>query len=340
MVVDRSEGVQGALARHQAISSSAGRDVGVGLCLRREQPESDQRLGTDADAWSRREADRQGRRVNDRGDCMRWMPVVRAVAAAGSLLVAQPLLAHHSAAMFDDTKVVELKGAVKELQWTNPHIWLQLVVEEKGAATRVEHRRGQPQHAVASRVAEHDVQARGRGDGQGQPDEGRYRRPACLSVPGSPTERRWGAGSEHQAHEKTVASRSRMALWPSEQGGSILSLPRRGAPTRGRRGTSVCRELPPLVERGRWDRRRDGRLGTGSNERCEDHTLVVGDAAQNSLSSGTSATICTRDSRAHSTCSEGDPMAATRMPGTTPAFSRSRVTSHGVSGCASRRAGH
>ena len=44
-------------------------------------------------------------------------------------------LAHHSAAMFDDTKVVELKGIVKELQWTNPHIWLQVIVEDKGTKT-------------------------------------------------------------------------------------------------------------------------------------------------------------------------------------------------------------
>jgi hypothetical protein len=35
--------------------------------------------------------------------------------------------AHHSAAMFDDTKVFELSGTVKELQWTNPHVWLQVV---------------------------------------------------------------------------------------------------------------------------------------------------------------------------------------------------------------------
>jgi hypothetical protein len=62
------------------------------------------------------------------------MSVVPVLAMVGALVVAQPLLAHHSAAMFDDTKVVELKGAVKELQWTNPHIWLQLVVEDKGAA--------------------------------------------------------------------------------------------------------------------------------------------------------------------------------------------------------------
>ena len=40
--------------------------------------------------------------------------------------------AHHSAAMFDDTKVLELKGVVKELQWTNPHVWLQITVDEKG----------------------------------------------------------------------------------------------------------------------------------------------------------------------------------------------------------------
>ena len=44
-----------------------------------------------------------------------------------------PARAHHSAAMFDDSRVLELKGVVKELQWTNPHVWLQVTVEEKGA---------------------------------------------------------------------------------------------------------------------------------------------------------------------------------------------------------------
>jgi Family of unknown function (DUF6152) len=43
--------------------------------------------------------------------------------------------AHHSAAMFDDTKVLELRGTVKELQWTNPHIWLQVLVPRDGAVT-------------------------------------------------------------------------------------------------------------------------------------------------------------------------------------------------------------
>jgi len=62
------------------------------------------------------------------------MPLLPAFAAIAMLLVAQPMLAHHSATMFDDTRTVELKGTVKELQWSNPHIWLQIVVEEKGVA--------------------------------------------------------------------------------------------------------------------------------------------------------------------------------------------------------------
>jgi hypothetical protein len=57
------------------------------------------------------------------------------LATAVSLVAALSAFAHHSAAMFDDTKVVELSGTVKELQWTNPHIWLQVVVEQDGRST-------------------------------------------------------------------------------------------------------------------------------------------------------------------------------------------------------------
>ena len=55
--------------------------------------------------------------------------------ASGVITAAQSVGAHHSAAMFDDEKVMELQGVVKELQWTNPHIWLQVIVEDKGAKT-------------------------------------------------------------------------------------------------------------------------------------------------------------------------------------------------------------
>ena len=54
-----------------------------------------------------------------------------AVAAlAATALTAAPALAHHSFAMFDNTKNVTLEGTVKEFQWTNPHSWVQLMVKD------------------------------------------------------------------------------------------------------------------------------------------------------------------------------------------------------------------
>jgi hypothetical protein len=55
------------------------------------------------------------------------------VAALG--LVALEAAAHHSGAMFDDTKEVTLTGTVKEFQYTNPHSWL--LVDVKGADGKV-----------------------------------------------------------------------------------------------------------------------------------------------------------------------------------------------------------
>jgi hypothetical protein len=66
------------------------------------------------------------------------------LAATVVLFAAQPLAAHHSAAMFDDTKVVELSGTVKALQWTNPHVWLQVMVEDQGRATEWSFEGGSP----------------------------------------------------------------------------------------------------------------------------------------------------------------------------------------------------
>jgi Family of unknown function (DUF6152) len=42
----------------------------------------------------------------------------------------QPVLfGHHSAAMFDNTRTVEISGKIKEFQWTNPHVWIQVTVQ-------------------------------------------------------------------------------------------------------------------------------------------------------------------------------------------------------------------
>ncbi|MEQ1948991.1 MAG: DUF6152 family protein [Bryobacteraceae bacterium] len=55
--------------------------------------------------------------------------------AAALLLFAGSALAHHSFEMFDVEKTVTLKGTVKQFQWTNPHAWIQLSVENDGAVT-------------------------------------------------------------------------------------------------------------------------------------------------------------------------------------------------------------
>jgi hypothetical protein len=55
----------------------------------------------------------------------RWRAAV--VAFAG-LLLGVPAVGHHSTVEFDYTKVYAVVGTVKELQWTNPHSWLQVLV--------------------------------------------------------------------------------------------------------------------------------------------------------------------------------------------------------------------
>lgn len=44
------------------------------------------------------------------------------------LLLAGPVAAHHSFAMFDQGKTVTLKGTVSEFQWTNPHAFIHIEV--------------------------------------------------------------------------------------------------------------------------------------------------------------------------------------------------------------------
>lgn len=55
--------------------------------------------------------------------------MLAAAAIAAGLAVSAPTLAHHSFAMFDQTKEVELKDAtVVDWQWTSPHAWLYVMV--------------------------------------------------------------------------------------------------------------------------------------------------------------------------------------------------------------------
>ena len=52
------------------------------------------------------------------------------------LLGASPAHAHHSGAMFDRSKAVDLDGVVKAFQWTNPHSWLQVEVADGKGGTK------------------------------------------------------------------------------------------------------------------------------------------------------------------------------------------------------------
>ena len=51
------------------------------------------------------------------------------VAAITTAMSAIPAAAHHSFAMFDATKSTTLEGTVTEFQWTNPHSWILLMVD-------------------------------------------------------------------------------------------------------------------------------------------------------------------------------------------------------------------
>ena len=59
-----------------------------------------------------------------------------AIIAAGLAAASVPALAHHSFAMFDQTKQMTLEGTVREFQWTNPHSFIELDVSN---GSRVQH---------------------------------------------------------------------------------------------------------------------------------------------------------------------------------------------------------
>lgn len=56
---------------------------------------------------------------------MRTTTISAAFLGVGLLVTCPPALAHHSFAMFDKTKVSELKNVtVTQFQWANPHVYV------------------------------------------------------------------------------------------------------------------------------------------------------------------------------------------------------------------------
>jgi Family of unknown function (DUF6152) len=60
--------------------------------------------------------------------------LIGAVGAAMTFLSVGVATAHHSTAEFDYTKQTTIKGTVKEVQWTNPHSYIQLLVDDAAGA--------------------------------------------------------------------------------------------------------------------------------------------------------------------------------------------------------------
>ena len=58
-------------------------------------------------------------------------PLTAPLVAAFALAVAgTPALAHHSFAMFDRDHPLTVEGVVKDFQWTNPHVWIQVMIPD------------------------------------------------------------------------------------------------------------------------------------------------------------------------------------------------------------------
>jgi hypothetical protein len=58
-----------------------------------------------------------------------------AICAVLLAFAVMPAGAHHSGAMYDREKDITLEGTVKEWQWTNPHVYLQVLVTDSNGLT-------------------------------------------------------------------------------------------------------------------------------------------------------------------------------------------------------------
>jgi len=68
------------------------------------------------------------------------MTLGRRIGLAGSALIilamAGNALGHHSFAVYDHTRTLNLKGTVTKFQWTNPHAYLEIDVKEANGTVR------------------------------------------------------------------------------------------------------------------------------------------------------------------------------------------------------------
>ena len=68
---------------------------------------------------------------------MNWKLLGLAIVVAPAF--AAPAFAHHSFSMFDADKTVTLNGTVKEFEWTNPHAWLRVMVNDPASGKSMQY---------------------------------------------------------------------------------------------------------------------------------------------------------------------------------------------------------
>lgn len=67
---------------------------------------------------------------------LRWIRGSLCVLASGAGVVSPCALAHHSFAMFEN-RSISISGTVKKLEWTNPHLWLWVAVDDGSGGTKL-----------------------------------------------------------------------------------------------------------------------------------------------------------------------------------------------------------
>lgn len=73
----------------------------------------------------------------------------KALITAAFLVTASPLFAHHSiVAEFDPNQPITFKGAIKKIEWTNPHIYTSVEVTNDDGKTIVYRVEGGPPNAL------------------------------------------------------------------------------------------------------------------------------------------------------------------------------------------------
>jgi hypothetical protein len=71
----------------------------------------------------------------------------RMLLTGAALALALPAAAHHSFAMFDQSRSVTLHGIVKDFRWSNPHVFIQLLTEgEAGSPSEWSIEMTSPEH--------------------------------------------------------------------------------------------------------------------------------------------------------------------------------------------------